>query len=260
MFRRVELGLTDLAAGVIPWLAPIPSAWLVGRASVEYLAWPVPVAVIAAAIVEGLGLSSVATALELREYNATRRKAEPPAPFWLAALLAGVYLATAVTLVVLLDLVPSLAHVAPAIFPALSLVGAMILAIRADHRRRLATIAGERAEQKAEKAARRMGAQNAQGLHTLGAHGQPPKADPTTAAVGQNGAQFAVLDNINRTRAAQRAALLDALLDAYRDNPDLGATEAARALGVHRNSIYNYTDELIAAGRLHKNGAGWEVR
>jgi DNA-binding IclR family transcriptional regulator len=48
-------------------------------------------------------------------------------------------------------------------------------------------------------------------------------------------------------------------VDAYRDNPSLGATEAARALGVHRNTIYGYTAELEAAGRIRRNGNQVEV-
>ncbi|MFM8321277.1 MAG: winged helix-turn-helix transcriptional regulator [Chloroflexota bacterium] len=241
MLRRIESALTDLAAGLVPWLAPIPSAYLVGRASIEYLAWPVPVAIVAAVIVEGLGLSSVATALELREYNATRRKTDPAAPFWLAAALAGAYLLTAITLVVLLDLVPSLAHVAPAIWPVLSLVGAVTLAVRADHRRRLASLATEAAERKAERKANRQGERQA----APPADRQIPSNNPITDTS---------LDKLQAGKKAAQAARLDTLLDLYLDNPDLTPSEAARRLGVSRQTIYTYLGELETAGRIHRNG------
>jgi len=45
----------------------------------------------------------------------------------------------------------------------------------------------------------------------------------------------------------------------YLDNPDAGPTEAANTVGVSRQTIYTYQAELEKAGRLHKNGDGWEV-
>lgn len=249
--RSIETKLTDLIAGLAPWLAPIPTAYLVGRATLQALGWPLPVAICAAAIVESLGLAATNTALELYQYNRTRRKSDPAAPFALAGALVLVYVSVAVGLTVALDVVPELARYAPAIWPALSLTGVTLLGLRADHARRLEALAQEKQERKAERAATRQAAQ-----------AQPP-APATPHKTPNMGAQGEHVQNplqaANNARRAERQALLDRLLDAYAQAPDLGASEAARALGVHRNSIYNYTDELIQAGRLHKNGSGWEV-
>lgn len=154
--QSVESRLTDIIAGLSPWLAPIPTAFLVGRATAEHLAWPVPVAICAALIVESLGLAATNTALTLREYNARRRKTDPRAPFSLAAALVGGYIAIAILLTVALDVLPGLARYAPAIFPALSLAGVTVLALRADHARRLEAIAQERQERKAERQERKL--------------------------------------------------------------------------------------------------------
>lgn len=225
MIRRIETTLTDTAAALIPWLAPLPSAWLVGAASIEYLSWPLPVAIVTAVIVEGLGISSMSTALELREYNQAKRKTDPAAPAWLAAILAGVYLLTAVSLTVFLDLLPSLAHVAPAIFPGLSLVGAVLLALRADHRRRLAAIAQDKAERKAAR----------QAVST-------------------------VKRKVSSVKVRQPSSVkVDSLLDAYLDNPLLTPTQAAQALGVSRQTIYTYLEQLEQAGTIRRNGHGVEV-
>lgn len=252
-----EARLTDRIAGLAPWLAPIPTAYLVGRAALGALGWPLPVAICAAAIVESLGLAATNTALTLWQYNQARRQSDPAAPFGLAAALVGVYVGVAVLLTVALDIAPDLAHYAPAIWPGLSLTGVTLLGLRADHARRLAAIDANRQERKAERNARRQAAQtaaqdtHAQGPHigqALGAHGQTHKPPASGRAVGNLAAQ------------RRRDDLLAALLDAYEQAPYLGASEAARALGVHRNSIYNYTQELTAAGKLHKNGNGWEVK
>lgn len=87
--NELENLAVDLVAKVAPWCAPLPTAYLVGRATVVHLGWPDAVGIVAAVIVESLGLATAATALELREYNQGRRKSDPAAPFILAAGLVG---------------------------------------------------------------------------------------------------------------------------------------------------------------------------
>ena len=135
----------DLVVKIAPWAAPAPTAYLVYARTMAHLRWPAWVAIVAALVIESLGLATVATALELREYNQEKRKSDPAAPFGLAALLAGVYLVVALLLTVVLDIVPILSIVAPGAFPFLSLCGVLVLAVRSDHRRRLQTIAEEKA-------------------------------------------------------------------------------------------------------------------
>ena len=59
--------------------------------------------------------------------------------------------------------------------------------------------------------------------------------------------------------AAAKAERVDKLLTLCQAKPDMGVTELAAALGVSRTAVYNYVGELETAGRLHKNGTGWEV-
>jgi DNA-binding GntR family transcriptional regulator len=39
----------------------------------------------------------------------------------------------------------------------------------------------------------------------------------------------------------------------YASNPDAGPTEVGRAIGVSRQTVYNYLAELEAAGRIARN-------
>jgi hypothetical protein len=73
----VENIAVDLVAKIAPWCAPIPTAYLVGRATVTHLNWPVPVGILADAVIESLGLVTCATALDLYQFNQTRRKSDP---------------------------------------------------------------------------------------------------------------------------------------------------------------------------------------
>jgi len=117
-----EAKVTDVIAGLVPWLAPIPSAVLVANATQAHLGWSQPVAIVAGLIIEGLGLTSTSTALTLWDWNARRPANEPKAPFWLSGLMVAVYLISTIGLTVVLDLNTALVHVAPAVFPVLALV------------------------------------------------------------------------------------------------------------------------------------------
>jgi hypothetical protein len=59
---QIESVLTNAVAKTAPWAVPIPTAYLVGRATVDHLHWPVWVGVVAAVVVESLGLATTATA------------------------------------------------------------------------------------------------------------------------------------------------------------------------------------------------------
>ena len=54
-----EMFLVKIVARLTPWFAPFPSAYFVSRSSMEHLQIPLAVAIIIAAIVEFLGLTSV---------------------------------------------------------------------------------------------------------------------------------------------------------------------------------------------------------
>jgi hypothetical protein len=143
--------IIDAVAGLAPWLAPVPTAYLIGRATAQHLEWPIWVAVAGAIVVECIGLTVANQALVLYNYNQDKRKSDPRAPLWLAILLVIVYLAVAVILTVLLDTLPDVAMYAPVIFPLLSLTGVTALALRADHQRRMRAIQAEKDERRQSK-------------------------------------------------------------------------------------------------------------
>ncbi len=251
-YRSVEAWLTDFISGLVPWIAPIPSAVLVANATLKYLGWSEPVAIIAGAIIEGLGLTATSTALTLWEWNQRKPKTEPPAPFWLAALLVGVYLISTIGLTVVLAMDTELVSIAPAIFPILAVVGTVNIALRSQHKHRLERISDAnrqarddaektKAERKAERAARQQNVQKPSGEPS-----NDQKSDTWTTRMLMN-------------RRQKHDAQLQALLDTLRQYGDIGATELGRTIGTSRSTIYTYLDELEQAGRVHKNGNGWEV-
>jgi hypothetical protein len=65
---------------VTPWVAPIPSAFFVAHSAMCHLGTPLSIALVLAAVIELLGLTSVHTWLRLSNWNLSRRKSDPGAP------------------------------------------------------------------------------------------------------------------------------------------------------------------------------------
>jgi len=245
-FSEIENGLVDGIAGIGPWITPLPSSVLVANAVVKDLHWVPALGWVTAAIIESLGLTTVSTSLLLWDYNAGKRKTDPGAPFLLAASLVCVYLISTIGLTVFLDIFPELGRYAPALFPMLALVGAVNLALRSGHRRRLSGIAQDRAERKAER----------QSSHL-------PFTQPGNLLMSNLTSSIVKTDtSLDKAHAARKANLttrMDNLVSLYLDNPLMGATDAARALNISRQTVYTYLEQLEATGRIHRNGKGIEV-
>jgi hypothetical protein len=244
---NLEKNAIKIVARLSPWLAPLPSAYFVGRSAMIHLDLPLSIALIVAAIIETLGLATVHTALWAHDWNAHKRKTDPGAPLGLAIALGGVYVAATVGLLVFLEMWPFLAVYAPAIFPALAVVGALNLAMISRQEQREAAVRAEKAERKAARQMSRQGGS------------QPALAQPSGKA-SKTAVLYASLDVARQTRKARRDARLDTLLAYYAASPDAGPTEAGRAIGVSRQTVYAYLAELEAAGRIARNnGQGVEV-
>ncbi len=218
-----EKNAVRVAAKIAPWLAPFPSAYFVARSAMMHLSLPLPVAVVVAAIIETLGLATVHTALWAHDWNVHKRKSDPAAPVVLAVALGGVYIVATLGLVVFLEVWPFLATYAPAIFPALAVVGAVNLALISRQEQREALVEAEKAERRARRRSSK---------HT--------KTDST-------------MDTLWAGRQAAREARMNKLLRFYADNPEAGPTEASRTVGVSRQTVYTYLAELETCGRLNRD-------
>ena len=237
--KNLEKNSVKLVAKVSPWLAPLPSAYFVARSAMVHLALPLPVAVVVAAIIETLGLATVHTALWAYDWNAHKRKSDPSAPVLLTAMLGGVYIVATLGLVVFLEVWPVLATYAPAIFPALAVVGAVNLALIARQEQREAEVKTQKAVDSERRRARNV------------------KRQVSTEDMFDT-----KLDTLQATRRAKRDARMDALMRFYTENPGAGVSKASDAVGVSRQTIYNYLRWLEENGQVaRKNGRveilGW---
>jgi transposase len=207
----------------------------------RHIGLPLGMALVVAAIIETLGLAVVNTSLRMWEFNQVRRKTDPRAPTWLGIGLGLLYLAATLCMIVALDVWPDWATLAPAMFPFLAIVGTVNLALIASQERREAIVQEERQERKAMRQATRQAS-------------VAPSVVRNVARPSNDANLDANLDRMRQGRQAKHDSLLDALATFYETHPDAGATEAARHIGVSRQTIYGYRAELESAGRLHRNG------
>jgi hypothetical protein len=154
--QELETTLVDTLASVAPWLGPIAPAYLAYKAMVGVLGLPVWVAFVIAAVIELLGISTINTAVQFWNYNQTKRQSDPKAPFWMAVIMAVFYLTVVLVVNVLLDNAEMIQKTAKFLLSALSPVAAVTLSLRAQHTRRVLTVADRKVQEKAERAERKM--------------------------------------------------------------------------------------------------------
>lgn len=189
--RALEETLVDVLAAFVPWLAPAIPAYLAWRNMTGVLGFDPLLAGVGAVVVEFLGLATVSTTITLWDYNDTKRAGEQRAPLWVAGLTALGYIGIVLTVNVLLDDAPTLHLLAQALLSLLSVIGAVTLAVRAQHARRLTAIeAGREAERKAAEAARQERREERQARKAAQAAPQPagevPAAFPQGDAWAEN--------------------------------------------------------------------------
>jgi hypothetical protein len=263
--NNLEKQTVKTVAKVAPWLAPLPSAYFVARAAMEHLSLPLAVAIIAAAIIETLGLSTVHTALWLSDYNAHKRKSDPHAPTILAVALGAVYVAATLGLVVFLEVWQGLATYAPALFPVLAVVGAVNLALIAQQERREAGIEVQKAEAREKRKARKRSVGRSVTGQLSGQPVSQVRATDLPAAVvlGQNRhsdrTKAVSLDTANRVRRSGKEQALTDLLTFYAENPGASYRLAGQAVDRSKSWVVGAVAELETAGKVRKNGHGVEV-
>lgn len=129
--------LVDVVVGYVPLFAPIIPASLAFDNLLNVLSMGFCVSLIGAAVVEFLGLGTVATVMLFADYNASRNEGDPKAPVWVAGFVAVFYLIVVLTVNVLLDDSPTIERVAKLLMSSLGVAGALTITLRGAHTRRV---------------------------------------------------------------------------------------------------------------------------
>jgi hypothetical protein len=85
------------------------------------------------------------------------------------------------------------------------------------------------------------------------------QAEMAKLGKARNTASLGSLDDANAARAVDKANAMDALLTFHRDYPHASLSEAGKAIGRSKATAGNYLKELEEAGKVHRNGNGWQT-
>ena len=248
--KHGERTLIKSVARLTPWFAPLPSAYFVARSSIDHLQLPLVVAIVIAVIVEFLGLTSVHTWLWLSDWNNRKRKLDPAAPSGYAMILCLVYLVTTIMLTIMLEIFSSLSTYAPALFPALALVGAFNLAMITQQDTREARVHQEREERRSERSGDRSGIK-----------GESDQVNVQHTLTDWTGNKRSV-NHLNTRQSGKKSGRETALKDLiafYSQNPNASYSAAGRAVNRSKAWISEAVVELERRGELRRNGNGIEV-
>lgn len=147
----IEIEAVNLAASLSPWLAPIIPAYMATDNMTKVLLFPSAVGTIGGIVIELIGISTITTSMQLWDYNQSKRKSDPEAPFVPSLVAVAFYIVVLLTIILVLggDEVAQWQKVlAKVLLSTLSLVAFIVLAIRSQHARRLQSIADEKQERK----------------------------------------------------------------------------------------------------------------
>ena len=227
---------------IVPLLTPIPTAYVTWRAATQALELPGWVAFIMALAVEGLGFAATDTAMMIWDYNETRRKKDPAAPFGLAVGTVFFYIAVVLGLTILVEVLPVLRHWSLAIFPLMTLDAAIVWGLHSGHQRRLIAIEDVKKELQAKRQSKRQTVSN----ETVNNPSNTPFLDTG-------------LDRLQAGKRLKKETRIKRLLAIYQDNPELQITSVAHQLNASRQTVYNDLDDLETQKLIRRNGKGVEV-
>jgi len=248
--EAMALAVTTRAAA---WLSTIPTVMLTSRTVSQVFSVSPAAGLVSSIALEVVGQSCADLWLSARSWNETRRKTDPAASERLALAMMTTYFAADFILVGVLELPKvfngDLGHLASLLFPVMQIVSILVLTERAKQFKRAAAIEAEKQERSQARSEKRSERRS------------ETRQDNDALALPDRSESFNLtkLNEANRSRAEQKQALLNNLLNVYRDSPNLSYAEAGRQVGRSKGWVSSALDELETAGAIHRNGGGVEV-
>lgn len=222
----IERWITRALIALGPWALALAPAYLVWSGLQAQL-WPAWLCWIVAAAVEIFGTSATGVALELRSYNQRKRKTDDAAPEATAWAIAGVYIVT-ISVFCGLHAFPGTEKLSLVLWPVMGASAMIVRALSKDHVQRLETIAAEKVERKAERAAARS--------ERSEQRSEQPASEP------ERSEQIELTPEHIRVR------------DWFAQNAGATFRTAAQALEMPQTRVWNRVKELERAGVIKHNG------
>jgi flagellar biosynthesis GTPase FlhF len=268
----LETVLVSIVGRLACWLAPIPSALLVSRASKEIFSLSLVEGLIIAVVIEMVGLVTSNLWLTFKEWNTTKLKSEAGANENLALGLMMGYFVISFLLLLGMELPTvinegKVQNLIALSFPGLSAIGVISLNQRVTHFHRV-----NEAEREAEERARRR-KERSESREMKKAQRKAEEAERKAKEAEEKAkeAQRKIekaerkVEDAQRKKQEVRKALMETLgteketLGYYMENPSAPQSQAAESIGVTPRTIRNHLQILEESKIIKKNGDGIEI-
>lgn len=263
--RRNIINQTILKA--VPYMAPLPTAYVIYHKLTGKLQWDWWVALISAAVIELIGFRSIGLAVDMYQFNRTLNAAEKQAklraPIEQGIIVVVVYAIAVLSLTIMLEIKPELALWTPVAFLVIGLTGGWLAALSNDFeelayyreegrekvRKQLEDARNKKKQGKQEQPA------SADKLQTQGAS-KSDKLHPQDQQLAQ--VAPARPDKL-QVQASKQPLQDEALLAYWSSNPQASDQQVADKFGRSRQAIQQRREKLIASGSIRMSEHGVET-
>lgn len=265
MKRRNIINQTILKA--VPYMAPLPTAYVIYHKLTGRLVWDWWVALISAAVIELIGFRSIGLAVDMYQFNRTLNAAEKQtkmrAPIEQGIIVVVVYAVAVLSLTIMLEIKPELALWTPVAFLVIGLTGGWLAALSNDFEE----LAQDRADAR-EKLRKQL--EEARNKKKQGKQEQPaspdklPLQDQQLAQVAPASPDKLPLQAASKAdklhpQASKQPLQDGALLAYWSNNPQASDQQVADKFGRSRQAIQQRREKLIVSGAIRMSEHGVEI-
>jgi len=252
--------INDWILKLAPFLAPLPTAYVIYGKLQTVLGWNQWISLIAAAVIEMIGFRSVGLAVSMYQFNRTCSAVEIKlrAPLWQAISAVLLYAVAVISLTILMEILPSLSLWSPIAFVIMGLTGGWLAALTTDQDEREKARVDARAKallaRKQSKSDKQDLLASKQGEQVAGASDK--QADKLQVQVARKADKFPPQA---RKQVSKQPVQDEALLAHWRDHPQASDQQVADSFGKSRQAIQQRREKLIRQGAIRMTDNGVEI-
>lgn len=247
MTKRNIINQTILKA--VPYMAPLPTAYVIYHKLTGRLVWDWWVALTSAAVIELIGFRSIGLAVDMYQFNRTLNAAEKQAkmraPIEQGITIVVVYAVAVLSLTIMLEIKPELALWTPVAFLVIGLAGGWLAALSNDFEE----LAQNRLDAR-EKVRKQL--EDARANKKSKKQEKPASSDKLQVQGASKADKLQV-------QASKQPLQDGALLAHWTSNPQASDQQVADKFGRSRQAIQQRREKLIASGAIRMSEHGVEI-
>jgi hypothetical protein len=264
----MKLNVNRIILKAVPYLAPLPTAYVIFLRLQSELTWDWRIALLSAVMIELVGFRAIGLAVDMRQFNRTLNAAEKQAkigsPFGQALAVVILYALAVFSLTILLEIMPVIALWTPVAFLAIGITGGWLTALSNDfdELQDARKTSRENIRKQLEQARQnRKGKNGKQGQQHEGLAPASDKQEEQVApaSLDKLHPQVAPLARKGDKQGSKQPVQDEALLAIWGDKPTASDRQVAEQFGTSRQAIQQRREKLVKQGAIRMTDKGVEI-